>query len=95
MEVRFRIESILDSTKCKLQSDCRPLFLWFKSNGTIVVICSHLHGENNGLQQSAVCTDWKVDMGYGMPKIAIEIMGLSTNLDWEDGIDENYWVPSR
>ena len=49
----------------------------------------------SSLQQSAVCTDWKVDMGYGMPKIAIEIMGLSTNLDWEDGIDENYWVPSR
>ena len=61
----------------------------------LLLSCSHLHGENNGLQQSAVCTDGKVDMGYGMPKIAIEIMGLSTNLDWEDGIDENYWVPSR
>ena len=34
-------------------------------------------------------------MGCGMPKITIEIIGLSTNLDWDDGIDENLWEPSR
>ena len=60
-----------------------------------VLICMVKTMVCSSLQQSAVCTDWKVDIGYGMPKIAIEIMGLSTNLDWEDGIDENYWVPSR
>ena len=59
----------------------------------LLLSCSHWHGENNGLQQSAVCTDWKVYMGCGMPKIAIEIMGLNTN-DQDDGIDENYWEPS-
>ena len=53
---------------------------------------SHLH---NGLQQSAVCTDRKVYMVCGMPKITIKITGLSTNLDRDDGIDENYWEPSR
>ena len=52
---------------------------------------SHLH---NGLQQSAVCTDQKVYMVCGMPKITIKITGLSTNLDQDDGIDENYWGPS-
>ena len=61
----------------------------------LLLSCSHMHGENNGLQQSAVCTDWKVCMGFAMQKIAIEIMGLSTNLDQDDGIDENYWGPSR
>ena len=33
-------------------------------------------------------------MGCGMPKITIEITGLSTNLDRDDRIDENYWGPS-
>ena len=52
---------------------------------------SHLH---NGLQQSAVCTDRKVYMVCEMPKITIKITGLSTNLDQDDRIDENYWGPS-
>ena len=79
----------VQNADCSLTADY--CFYGSKAMG-LLLSCSHLHGENNGLQQSAVCTDWKVNMGYGMPKIAIEIMGLSTNLDWEDGIDENYWV---
>ena len=82
----------VQNADCSLTAD--HCFYGSKAMG-LLLSCSHLHGENNGLKQSAVCTDWKVDMGYGMPKIAIEIMGLSTNLDWEDGIDENYWVPLR
>ena len=34
-------------------------------------------------------------MGCGMPKTTIEITGLSTNLDRDDGIDENYCGPLR
>ena len=87
---RLKVYWTVQNADCSLTAD--HCFHGSKAMG-LLLSCSHLHGENNGLQQSAVCTDWKVYMGCGMPEIAIEIMGLNTN-DQDDGIDENYWEPS-
>ena len=58
------INKLVDSTKCRLKTDCRPLFSGLESNGTIVVT-SYLHGEKNSLLQSAVSIlYWPYKLGH-------------------------------